>query len=317
MRAFLIVVGLIGFVVLMIFALGWGRFFRRRGTSEVQAVKPKGKTTGYWVGAFAALFVVVITSFIRLVPVGHGLVVFWIIPKTYSVAREGITLIPPIISQTTLYDLRRIDYTMSSVSSEGRVQGASDALWAPTSEGLQVGLDLTVWYRVDITEVTEIHRRIGPSFENKVVRPAIRSIVRLTLSSYSIMDIYSNKREEIQNEIEIRLRNMLEPDGIIVDGVAIRNVQFTDEFSRSIEEKQIAQQQAQKMEYVLEQERKEAERKEIEAGGKAKAIRIVSQELRANPNYIKYLYVDKIADDIKVIVSDQATIMDMKGILGN
>jgi regulator of protease activity HflC (stomatin/prohibitin superfamily) len=130
------------------------------------------------------------------------------------------------------------------------------------------------------------------------------------------MDIYSGKRETVQEEIEKRLKMQLNADGIIVDGVALRDVQFTEDFAKSIEEKQIAQQKAEKMEYVLLQEKKEAERKAIEAEGKAKAIAIVSRELRANPNYIKYLYVDKLADDVKVIVSDQATIMDLKGIIG-
>jgi regulator of protease activity HflC (stomatin/prohibitin superfamily) len=138
----------------------------------------------------------------------------------------------------------------------------------------------------------------------------------MAMSGYGIMDIYSNKREEIQDQIYKKIKRQLGLDGIIIEGVAIRNVQFTGEFAKSVEEKQIAQQKAQKMEYVLEEERKEAERKEIEAQGKAKAIAIVSRELRTNPNYIKYLYVDKIADDVKVIVSDQSTIMDLKGLIG-
>lgn len=313
------------FITILIIVVGVLLFFgfrlqrllvRKTTTGEVRG-KPRRrlKPLGYFLGAGLVVFLIILISFIRVVPVGHALVIFWIIPRTYSVAPEGINFIPPIITNTSLYDLRRIDYTMSSFTEEGRRKGASDALWAPTSEGLQVGLDLTVWYRLDGAKVFDIHRRIGPDFEEKVVRPAIRSNVRLTLSSYSIMDIYSNKREHIQDEIFYKLKSQLNPDGIIIDGVAIRNVQFTEEFAKSVEEKQIAQQKAQKMEYVLEEERKEAERKEIEANGTAKAIKIVSRELRANPNYIKYLYVDKIADDVKVIVSDQSTIMDLKGLI--
>ena len=69
------------------------------------------------------------------------------------------------------------------------------------------------------------------------------------------------------------------------------------------------------MKYVLEKEQREAERKVIEAGGRAKAIQTINEALRQNPNYIKYLYVDKLSDKISVIVSDQNTIMDLKGIL--
>ncbi len=317
MIGFLIVILLIGVGVLLFFGFRLQRMLvKQPATGEVDKTRSRVKPIAYILGAVVVLFLVILVSFIRIVPVGHALVIFWIIPKTYSVAREGINFIPPLITQTSLYDLRRIDYTMSSEAEEGRRKGKDDALWAPTKEGLQVGLDLTCWYRLDSERVFDIHRLIGPDFEAKVVRPAIRSIVRMAMSGYGIMDIYSNKREEIQDQIYKKIKRQLGLDGIIIEGVAIRNVQFTEEFAKSVEEKQIAQQKAQKMEYVLEEERSEAERKEIEAQGKAKAIAIVSRELRTNPNYIRYLYVDKIADDVKVIVSDQSTIMDLKGFIG-
>lgn len=316
MIGFLVVVLLLAFLAILFFGFRLQRLFIRHPAGEVQKAKRQVRPAAYVVAALAVLVLAIVVSFIRIVPVGNALVIFWIIPKTYSVSREGINFIPPIITQTSLYDLRRTEYTMSSAIEEGRRKNTDDALWAPTKEGLEVGLDLTCWYHLDPNKVFDIHRLIGPDFEEKVVRPTIRSAVRLTVSGYTIMDIYSGKREAVQEEVQRRLKKLLEPDGIIVDGVALRDVQFTEEFAKSIEEKQIAQQKAEKMEYILLQEQKEAERKGIEAEGKAKAIAIVSRELRANPNYIKYLYVDKLADDVKVIVSDQATIMDLKGIIG-
>jgi hypothetical protein len=71
------------------------------------------------------------------------------------------------------------------------------------------------------------------------------------------------------------------------------------------------------MMYTLEMEQREAERKVIEARGRANAIEVINQALAKNPNYIKYLYVDKLSDKVQVIVSDQNTIMDLKGILGS
>lgn len=316
MIGFLVVILIIAFFAILFFGFRLQRLFIRKPSAEVPRQRRQLKPAAYIAAAVAVLFLAILISFIRIVPVGNALVIFWIIPKTYSVSREGINFIPPLITQTSLYDLRRTEYTMSSSKEEGRRKDSDDALWAPTKEGLEVGLDLTCWYHLDPNKVFDIHRLIGPDFEEKVVRPTIRSAVRLTVSGYTIMDIYSGKREAVQDEVQRRLKKLLEPDGVIVDGVALRDVQFTEEFAKSIEEKQIAQQKAEKMEYVLLQERKEAERKTIEAEGKARAIAIVSRELRANPNYIKYLYVDKLADDVKVIVSDQATIMDLKGIIG-
>lgn len=316
MIAFLVVILVAVFFVLLFFGFGLQKLIVRKAGGEIHRQRGKVKPVVYVLGAIAALVLAFLLSFIRVVPVGQALVIFWIIPKTYSVAREGINFIPPIITQTTLYDLRRIDYTMAGEEDEVRRRGKDEALWAPTKEGLQVGLDITLWYRLNPNKVFDIHRLIGANFEDKVIKPSVRSLVRFTLSNYGIMEVYTNKREQIQNEIFRRLRNQLGPDGIEVEGVFIRNVQFTDDFAKSVEEKQIAQQNAEKMEYVLEQERKEAERKAIEAEGKAKAIAIVSRELHSNPSYIKYLYVDKLAEDVKVIVSDQSTIMDLKGLVG-
>ena len=113
----------------------------------------------------------------------------------------------------------------------------------------------------------------------------------------------------------MKIKSLVQKDGFIIDEVVLRDVRFTDEFSKAIEAKQIAQQSAEQMKYVLEKEQREAERKVIEAQGRAKAIDTITQALQKNPNYIKYLYVDKLSDKISVIVSDQNTIMDLKGIL--
>src|SRR5260370_13373130 len=100
--------------------------------------------------------------------------------------------------------------------------------------------------------------------------------------------------------------------GFLIDEVVLRDVRFTPEFTKAIEANTIAQQSAEQMKYTLEKEQKEAERKVIEARGRANAIEVINQALAQNPNYIKYLYVDKLSDKIAVIVSDHNTIMDLK-----
>jgi len=261
------------------------------------------------------LFILLATSF-RVVPVGHGLVIFNTITKGFRLARQGITFVPPLISQTRDYDLRRLEYTMSGVSGEGRKALIDDSLWSPTQEGLQVGIDLTVWHHLDPDKVVAVHQKIGPDYEDKIIRPAVRSVIRLVISEYPVMDVYSAKRAVIQDEINQRIKTLVEKDGFMIDEVVLRDVRFTPEFAKAIEAKQIAQQSAEQMKYTLEKEEKEAERKVIEARGRANAIEVINRALAQNPNYIKYLYVDKLSDKISVIVSDQNTIMDLKGILG-
>ena len=208
-----------------------------------------------------------------------------------------------------------MEYTMSASQGEGRKADVDDSLWSPTQEGLQVGIDLTVWHHLDPLKVTEVHQKIGPDYEEKVIRPAVRSVIRLVISEYPVMDVYSSKRAAIQDEINLKIKKLVEGDGFIIDEVVLRDVRFTDEFTKAIEAKQIAQQSAEQMKYTLEKEQKEAERKVIEAQGRANAIDTINKALAQNPNYIKYLYVDKLSDKISVIISDQNTIMDLKGIL--
>ncbi len=312
--------GLILFVIILIIFVA---IFFPHGNKKVVVIEDGKRVrlgqkmsskTGIIIAAVLIIAAFIAVS-IRVVPVGHGMVKFNIITKKFSTAKEGITLVPPIIYQTYIYDLRRQEYTMTAKKGEGKKANIDDSLWSPTKEGLQVGIDLTCWYRINPDSLIEVHRKIGPDYDEKVIRPAIRGIVRLVISEYPIMDVYSSKRKEIQQEIFKRVKKLLEPDGFTIEEIVLRDVHFTKDFAKAIEEKQIAQQEAERMKYVLEKEQLEAQRKAIEAEGKAKAIQIVSQELKRNPLYIKYLYVDKLTDKVKVIVSDQATIMDLKGLL--
>ena len=267
------------------------------------------------VGVPIALILLLTLTSIRVVPVGNALVIFNNVTTSFRVSRQGITFVVPLISATAQYDLRRLEYTMSATQGECRKATADDSLWSPTREGLQVGIDITVWHHLDPPRVAEIHQKIGSDYEEKIIRPAVRSVIRLVISEYAVMDVYSAKRAEIQDEINEKIKRLVEKDGFIIDEVVLRDVRFTEEFTKAIEAKQIAQQSAEQMKYVLEKEQREAERKIIEAGGRAKAIETINEALRQNPNYIRYLYVDKLSDKISVIVSDQNTIMDLKGIL--
>lgn len=273
---------------------------------------PRGTLAG-----LAGVIVVVVLLFasVRVVPVGHAIVVFNTVTKSFRMASQGVTFVTPLISDTQIYDMRRLEYTMAGAQGEGKRAEIDDSLWSPTQEGLQVGIDLTVWHHLAPDRLVDIHTGIGPDFEEKIIRPAIRSVIRMVISEYPVMDVYSSKRSKIQEEINRKIRKLVEKDGFVIDEVVLRDVRFTKQFAEAIEAKQIAQQSAEQMKYVLEKEQREAERKVIEAQGRAKAIETINEALRQNPNYIRYLYVDKLSDKISVIVSDQNTIMDLKGVL--
>ena len=307
-------------IVLAAIALAIWRFATRVTLKEGVRGEIFTRTRVSWLRALPILAVgiftlIVVPASIRVIPVGHTLVIFNILNKNYRVATEGINFVLPLINHTQMYDLRRQEYTMTKIRGEGRMANVDDALWSPTAEGLQVGLDLTAWYRIAADRAIDIHRRIGANYEQKVVRPAIRSVVRHVVSDFKVLDVYSGKRKEIEELINVQVRELIESDGFIIDEIVLRDVTFTQDFARAIEEKQVAEQDAKKMQYVLEKESKEAERRVIEARGKAQAIEIVQTALKKSPDYINYLYVDKLSDKIKVVVSDQSTIMDLKGMI--
>ena len=309
------------FVVVLIAAAAavWGQLSHRvarvHDASGHSLGGPEAGRLALSLAGVVVALVLLATTF-RVVPVGHGLVIFNTLTKRFVLATEGITFVPPLVSNTALYDLRRLEYTMSGQAGEGRKSEIDDSLWSPTKEGLQVGIDITVWHHVDPRHLINIHETIGPDYEDKIIRPAVRSVIRLVISEYPVMDVYSEKRADIQNEINRKIKALVEKDGFVIDEVVLRDVRFTPEFTKAIEAKQVAQQSAEQMKYTLEKEQKEAERKVIEATGRANAIEVINKALAQNPNYIKYLYVDKLSDKIDVIVSDQATIMDLKGVLG-
>lgn len=315
---------MLGFFVFLVIAVPIVLFLVRQVRRGLDVRDAEGRRVrAGWPGSIGGtlaalvLLLVLLVSSVRVVPVGHALVIFNTVTKSFRLAPQGVTVVWPVISQTQMYDLRRIEYTMSKATGEGRRAEVDDSLWSPTQEGLQVGIDITVWHHLDPQRLTDIHQKIGPSYEDKIIRPAVRSIIRMVISEYGVMEVYSAKRAIIQDEINVKLKQLVEKDGFVIDEVVLRDVRFTDEFTKAIEAKQIAQQSAEQMKYVLEKEQREAERKVIEATGRAKAIETINEALRQNPNYIRYLYVDKLSDKISVIVSDQNTIMDLKGILEN
>ena len=196
-------------------------------------VPPLGRLVGGVLGPLIIL--IVLATSVRVVAVGHALVVFNTLTRRFHLARQGINFIAPFISATQDYDLRRLEYTMSGVSGEGRKSNIDDSLWSPTQEGLQVGIDLTVWHHVDPDRLVSIHQKIGPDYEDKIIRPAVRSVIRLVISEYAVMDVYSARRAQIQDEINRKIKQLVEKDGFMIDEVVLRDVRFTPEFSKAIE----------------------------------------------------------------------------------
>ena len=216
---------------------------------------------------------------------------------------EGIHLLLPFVNRPEFYDVRRQTYSISRTSWEGEVKG-DDSIRALTADGQEVSVELSVRFHIDPENVWRLHKEIGKDYISKILRPEIRSHTRIAIAEYPAAQVFSTQRRTIQQNIENRLREKLAHSYILVDEVLMRAVSFSDAFQAAIIQKQISQQNAQRMQYVLQQEKLEKQRKIILAEGEAEAIRLKGQAIATNPNVLSYEYVQKIAPNVKNIITN-------------
>jgi len=262
----------------------------------------------------AVIIVVLLANTILIIDAGETAVIFNQVSGGLSSRLPGTNILIPGLQKPILYDTRVQTYTMAATYSEGEHKG-DDAIETLTKDGQMVTMDLSVRFHIDQTRVTNLHREIGPDYINKVVRPEIRNQIRLAVSEYPVTEVYTEKRSEIQNQTQENLKRKFSQSYLILDEVLIRNISFSPEFAKAIEQKQIAQQDAQRMQYVLDKERQEKDRKIIEAQGEAESIRLKAIVLAQNPALIQYEYVQKLAPGVKTIITDGKTIMSLGDIM--
>jgi prohibitin 2 len=253
-----------------------------------------------------AVFVVVslIFRFWVIVPAGHRVVIFnlgrGVLQKQLG---EGFHIITPFVDRPSLYDVRRQTYSMSRTSWEGEVKG-DDRMAALTADGQTVQVELSVRFHLDPNNLWRLHKDIGPDYIRKILLPELRSHTRLAIAEFPAAKVFSMERRTIERNLNQRLTDKLAKSYIIVDEVLLRDIDFSEAFQVAIIQKQIAQQNAQRMKYVIEKELKEKQRKIILAEGEAQAIRLKGQAVAANAKVTTYEYVRKIAPNIRTIITD-------------
>jgi prohibitin 1 len=135
---------------------------------------------------------------------------------------------------------------------------------------------------------------LGTNYDEKIIRPTIRTSIRDIIAQYEAKDIYSIKREEAAQKIQEQLVAQLNPRGIIIEKVLLRNVALPETLSKAIQEKLQVEQEAQKYDFILQREAKEKERKIIEAEGQRDSQKIINESLTTN--YLYYSYIKELKD---------------------
>jgi regulator of protease activity HflC (stomatin/prohibitin superfamily) len=194
-----------------------------------------------------------------------------------NVLESGLHIINPMVEVTT-FNIQTQNYTMSAKSNEGPVEG-DDAIRVLSSDGLEVTIDLSVLYKVNPLKAPYILQNIGESYEDKIVRPITRTAIRDNAVNYQAVDLYSVKRQEFQFKINKTITDNFAKNGLEVQQILVRNITLPASVRASIESKIQAEQDAQKMQFVLQKERQEADRKRVEAQGIADYQKILSTGL--------------------------------------
>ncbi len=225
------------------------------------------------------------------------------------ILNSGLNLVNPFVI-VKKFDIRTQNYTMAGQFDEGDRQG-EDAMRVLTSDGLELLLDVSVLYRVLPTEAPKILSTIGENYEDVIVRPIARTKIRDNATSYTAIDLYSIKREEFQQKVFSTIEKEFRARGMELEQLLVRNITLPESVKTSIESKIQAEQDAQKMEFVLQKETQEAERKRVEAQGISDYQRIVSQTL--TNNQLQYEMI-KAYKELALSGNGKVIIMgDMKG----
>lgn len=165
---------------------------------------------------------------------------------------------------------------------EVREKQLEESMSVLSSNGLNIKLDVTVRVNPNYDQIGDLHDEFGRDYLNSLVRPEIRSSVRKIIGRFNPEELYSTRRDEVQDMITSDLEGVLDTNYIELQAVLIRDIVLPEKVRTAIEEKIEAEQLALKYEYILDQERKEAERRIIEAEAKAESNRILNASLTPN-----------------------------------
>jgi prohibitin 1 len=213
-------------------------------------------------GIAAFLIVILLFASVTKVESGHVGVLTLFGRVTGEVLPEGIHMINPFKSRNEM-----------SI----RTQEIKESASVPSAEGLVMNLDTSLIYHLDSEKAADVYQKIGPNYLNVFIEPNLRAAIREATASHTANALYSGERELVAKQIRDQLTTLLGQRGILVESILLRDIQLPQTLKTSIETKQQAEQEALAMNFRLQKEKQEAERKRIEAAGIRDFQQIVAQ----------------------------------------
>jgi regulator of protease activity HflC (stomatin/prohibitin superfamily) len=329
--------GLLGFVALA----GWVATVAGIGLAVASASQGRSSRNGVTlaiIGVVVGVLFSVISQGVIIVQPQEVAVVFDTLRGELLEPRgPGIHIVIPVVQEVTYYSIVQREYTM--VGQREGLQAADDAVLARTSDGQEVRIDATIIYAIDPPKANLIHERWQNRFQNELVRPTVRGIIRDEISRYGVEEVYSTQREALRAGIREVIEGRFMEEGLVVSDFLIRDIQFSPEYAQSVEQKQIAeqdrlraQQEADRLRVQAQGERDaavfgaegqrlstveratgeaesiriraqaEADAILLKAQADAEALTILNEILSQNPALIQWRYVDNLADNVSTML---------------
>jgi len=235
---------------------------------------------------------------------------------------SGLHWIVPFVERVELYPTSRQTYTMARTPSEGEIVG-DFTVEARTLDGQRIFVDSSVIYQIDPNKVLEIHKVWQHRYQADLIHPQTRGTIRDSVSQYRVDEVLSTKRFDMSAQITERLKEVLNENGLTLIDFVLRDITFTEEYAQSIEQKQIAEQQAFQAKFVVESKKQEAEQARqiaqgqadaaviaakgaaearlLEAQAEAQALQYIANVLRDNPSLLQYQYITQLAPGVQTI----------------
>jgi regulator of protease activity HflC (stomatin/prohibitin superfamily) len=215
-----------------------------------------------------------------------------------DVRREGVVGYNPFVARVITLPVRTVENTI--------------LLDIPTKEGLIVKSEVTLLYRINPVAAKDIYVNFGQNYQQVIVLPNFRSTIRDVSARFNAEDFYTSAREVIESSIAEELRKRIEKHGFLVENTLLKSLQLPDRLQVAIENKLKSEQEAQQMEFILQREKREAERKRIEAEGIRDYQQILSEGL--SENLIRWYSLEvfkelSFSENAKIIITNGQTPM--------
>jgi len=248
-------------LVLIASLFAYFNFKKRGGIQEIRVA-----LAGIGIGAVLSLL-----QMFTVVPAGTVGVVDFLGSVSNTTLKSGVNFVNPLANV---------------VKFSIKTQELKENMNVPSKEGMSVQLEISLLYSLDPENASKIYKSVGENYEEIILVPQFRSVVRGVTSRYDAKALYTASREQLATEMKDELEKLVGPRGITVESAPMRQIILPSGLTASIEQKLQAEQSYQQMQFVLKKEEQEADRKRIEAKGIADFQEIVARGI--SQNYLQW-----------------------------